>query len=267
MYLRAVHAELHTPALRQFIRENPLGLLITSLSSPNFPTIQCTHIPWVLDVEDDSSETELGRLRGHLARQNPHSKALIEAAQQHQQHQQQQSTSDKGTPPPSGLQSLKEEVSVIFNGPAHHYVTPKFYVDTKPATGKVVPTWNYSAVQVYGTATVHYDTHLEGTGKFLQRQISDLSSHAETTIMGYERPWSVKDAPERYIELLRKNIIGIEIEVTRLEGKYKMSQELGNADRQGVVKGFAALNTQVGDLVAKTVEERGTLKDSLKAVG
>ncbi|OAP61353.1 transcriptional regulator [Fonsecaea erecta] len=254
MYLRAAHAEFNIPVLRHFIRENPLGLLITSLSSPNFPTIQCTHIPWVLDVADDSSETELGRLRGHLARQNPQSKALIEAAAQ-----QQQSISDNGT------QSLTEEVSVVFSGPVHHYVTPKFYVETKPATGKVVPTWNYSAVQAYGTAIVHYDTHLEGTGRFLQQQIGDLSHHAETTIMGYERPWNVTDAPERYVELLKKNIIGIEVHVTRLEGKYKMSQELGKADRLGVIKGFAALNTQVGDLVAKTVEERGALKDALQA--
>ncbi|EXJ66209.1 transcriptional regulator [Cladophialophora psammophila CBS 110553] len=262
MYLRAVHAEFHIPALRRFIRENPLGLLITSLSSPNFPTIQCTHIPWVLDVEDDSSETDLGRIRGHLARQNPHSKAIIEAAAQLQQ-----ATSDNTTSPSNGAQKLREEVSVIFNGPAHHYVTPKFYVETKPTTGKVVPTWNYSAVQVYGTATVHYDTHLEETGQFLQRQICDLSKHAETTVMGYERPWSVGDAPERYIELLKKNIIGIDIEITRLEGKYKMSQELGKVDRQGVIKGFEALNTQLGDLVAKTVEERGELKDSQKSVG
>ncbi|KIX96729.1 uncharacterized protein Z520_07448 [Fonsecaea multimorphosa CBS 102226] len=267
MYLRAVHAEFNIPALRHFIRENPLGLLITSLSSPNFPTIQCTHIPWLLDVEDDSSETELGRLRGHLARQNPHSKALIEAATQKQQSPSDNNNNNGTSPSSTGTKSLREEVSVIFNGPAHHYVTPKFYVETKPATGKVVPTWNYSAVQVYGTATVHYDTHLEVTGRFLQRQISDLSNHAETTVMGYERPWSVEDAPERYIELLKKNIIGIEIEVTRLEGKYKMSQELGKADREGVIKGFAALNTEVGDLVAKTVELRGELKDSQKTVG
>src|ERR1700754_3210050 len=123
MYLRTVHAEHHIPALRQFIHENPLGLLITAIQSSTFPTIQCTHVPWLLDVNDGLSETELGRLRGHLAKPNPHSKAMTEAV--------------RCISPSNGR--LSEEVSVIFNGPAHHYVTPKFYTETKPSTGKVVP--------------------------------------------------------------------------------------------------------------------------------
>lgn len=254
MYLRAVHAELHVPSLRRFIIENPLGLLITSLKSPTFPTIQCTHIPWVLDIEDNTSETELGILRGHLAKPNPHSKAMIEAVQ---------AESDSKI---NGR--LTEEVSVIFNGPVHHYVTPKFYTETKPSTGKVVPTWNYSAVQAYGTATVFFDSKAKETGEFLQKQISDLSHHAETSIMGYvgeeKKPWQVTDAPDRFIDLLKKNIIGIEIKVTRLEGKFKMSQEMKAADRQGVVEGFEALQTGVGRDMAKTVQARGELKDIAK---
>ena len=249
MYLRAVHAELHTPSLRRFIIDNPLGLLITSLKSSSFPTIQCSHIPWVLDVADETSETELGKLRGHLARQNPHSKAMTEAATNNEFH---------------------EEVSVVFTGPTHHYLTPKFYTETKPQTGKVVPTWNYSAVQVYGKATIFYDSKAEETSSFLQKQITDLSQHAETAIMGYggsgEKPWQVTDAPERYVDLLKKNIVGIEIEITRLEGKYKMSQEMGIGDRQGVIDGFNALQTETGHEMAKTVQSRGELKDMKKAV-
>ncbi|KAI1618528.1 transcriptional regulator [Exophiala viscosa] len=251
MYLRAAHAELHIPSLRSFIRQNPLGLLITALPSSNFPTIQCTHLPWLLDINDESSETELGILRGHMAKPNPHCKAMTEAVQ--------------GSCPITG--GLTQEVSVIFNGPAHHYVTPKFYTETKPSTGKVVPTWNYSAVQAYGMATILYDSNNPETGEFLQRQISDLSYHAETNIMGYTggdklKPWSVTDAPERYVDLLKKNIIGISIEVTRLEGKYKMSQELGKGDREGVIKGFQALHTDEGNVIATTVEERGALKEA-----
>ncbi|KIW56001.1 hypothetical protein PV05_04704 [Exophiala xenobiotica] len=246
MYLRAVHAELNIPALRNFIKQNPLGLLVTAIPSSNFSTIQCTHLPWLIDVQDDTSETELGKLRGHMAKPNPHSKAMTEAAQ---------------TRSPSNGR-LTEEVSVIFNGPAHHYVTPKFYVETKPSTGKVVPTWNYSAVQAYGTATIYFDSKNEETGEYLQKQISDLSYHAETNVMGYSKPWGVNDAPDRYIELLRKNIIGIEVEITRLEGKYKMSQELGKGDREGVIKGFEELRTDDAVAIARTVEQRGALKEA-----
>jgi len=163
---------------------------------------------------------------------------------------------------------LQSEVSIVFNGPVHHYITPKFYTETKPATGKVVPTWNYSAVQAYGMATIFFDTKNPDTGDFLQRQISDLSLHAETTIMGYtgaedqKKPWRVGDAPDRFIELMKKNILGVEIEITRLEGKWKMSQELGKADREGVIEGFSSLNTENALKVAMTVEERGSLKDA-----
>src|SRR5579862_3450840 len=152
MYLRAIHAEFDIPALRKFIRDNPLGILITALQSPSFPTLQCTHVPWVLDVADEQSKTELGTLRGHMAKPNPHAKALIEAILRDN--------------PSNG--SLEEEVSVLFNGPVHAYVTPKFYTETKPDTGKVVPTWNYSAVQAYGKATILFDSRNESTGSYLK---------------------------------------------------------------------------------------------------
>ena len=249
MYLRSVHAEHSIPALRQFIHDNPLGLLITAIPSSKFATIQCTHIPWLLDTHDSTSETDLGILRGHLAKPNPHSKAMTEAIQTHS--------------PSNGR--LEAEVSIIFNGPAHHYVTPKFYTTTKPDTGKVVPTWNYSAVQAYGTATIYWDTKNPETGEFLQKQISDLSRHAEMTIMGYAKAWDVTDAPEKFIELLRKNITGVEVQVTRLEGKFKMSQELKDGDREGVINGFKALRTEEGERIARTVAEKGVLKGSQKA--
>ncbi|OIW22543.1 putative transcriptional regulator [Coniochaeta ligniaria NRRL 30616] len=255
MYLRAVHAETHIPTLRQLIRDFPLGILTTAFSSTAGPSIQSSHIPFLLDVQDESSETELGRLRGHLARANPQSKALIEAVSKNQ---------GNGTTPSN---ILTEEVLVLFTSPVQHYVTPKFYTETKPATGKVVPTWNYAAVQAYGRARIYFDARSEETSAFLSRQISDLSEHAETSIMGYTgpedsrpAPWSVKDSPERYVELLRKAIIGVEIEITRLEGKFKMSQELGAGDREGVVAGFQGLGTEVAQEVAKLVEQRAELK-------
>jgi transcriptional regulator len=251
MYLRADHAEYDIPLLRQFIRDNPLGILITALPSSNFPTIQISHIPWLLDVADEASSAELGNLRGHMAKRNPHSKALVEAIQAH--------NASNG--------SLETEVSILFNGPVHHYITPKFYTETKPATGKVVPTWNYSAVQVYGKATILFDPKTKETGAFLTNQVQDLTKHAEGSIMNYaggERPsaWEVSDAPASYVELLQKNIIGISIKVERLEGKFKMNQEMGKRDREGVIQGFEALGTEQGQKMAKSVEERGALKDA-----
>ncbi|KAF5012366.1 hypothetical protein FDECE_1593 [Fusarium decemcellulare] len=252
MYIRAVHAEADLRVLRRLIHENPLGMLTTGIKSPTYPFLQSSHIPFILDVEDKSSETELGRLRGHLARQNPQSKAMMEAC----------------TSNPAANNFLEDEVLVIFTRPAHHYVTPKFYTETKPATGKVVPTWNYAAAQAYGKARIYFENNTE-TSSFLGKAISDLTDHNERTTMGYtggDKPsqWKVTDAPERFIDLLKRNIIGIEIEVTKLEGKFKMSQEMSKGDREGIINGFTNLESETGDEISQVVKERGEIKDSQK---
>ncbi|KAI4828156.1 hypothetical protein E4T44_09805 [Aureobasidium sp. EXF-8845] len=247
MYLRAVHAEPSIPALKAFLAANPLGLLTTALTSsdPKIHFLQTTHIPWVLD-DPCPSDLSLPTLRGHIARQNPHAKVLIEHA--------------AVSASPNTPFTFTQEVMVLFNAPHHSYVTPKFYIKSKPQDGKVVPTWNYAAAQIYGTATVYTDSKADSTIQFLDKQIRDLSNKAETDIMHHKKPWSVDDAPERYIELLRENIIGIEIKVTSLGGKYKMSQEMGEEDREGVAQGFEGMQTESGDWIAKTVRERGHRK-------
>ena len=236
--------------LRQLIRSNPLGIITTAISSETYPLLQSSHIPFLLDVQDESSETENGILRGHLARQNPQAKAMIDSLKSQQQ-------------PIANF--LEQEVLVLFNSPVSHYVTPKFYTETKPSTGKVVPTWNYAAVQVYGRAKIYFDSSLDETTVFLSKQISDLSQHAEELIMGYTgtgtnpTAWTTSDAPERYTQLLAKNIVGIEIVIDRLEGKFKMSQELRPGDREGVIHGFEALGSEAGHQMAEIVSERGRL--------
>ncbi|KAH7324154.1 transcriptional regulator PAI 2-type [Stachybotrys elegans] len=247
MYLREVHAEKDITVLRQLIRDFPLGILTTAFPSTVGPFIQASHIPFLLDVEDETSPTELGKLRGHLARANPQSKALVEACKE----------KEASGASPSNV--LTDEVLVLFNSPAQHYVTPKFYTETKPATGKVVPTWNYAAVQVYGKIRVYYDPASTETSDFLSCQVSNLSEYAESNIMGYTSPWKVTDSPGRYIELLKKAIIGIEIDIERLEGKFKMSQEMGAGDKKGVIDGFRNLGTETAGIVAKAVEERAGL--------
>lgn len=201
--------------------------------------------------------TELGTLRGHIARQNPQAKAMVDSA-----------TSNMPPGTTGGVQ-LKDEVLVLFTSPVHQYVTPKFYTDTKPATGKVVPTWNYAAVQAYGRATVYFDSG-EASTEYLSCQINDLSQHAETAVMGYtggnkKDPWKVSDAPDRYIAILQKAIIGIKIDITRLGGKFKMSQEMGEKDRAGVIDGFESLGTEIGTETARMVAQRQELMKEAKS--
>ena len=74
---------------------------------------------------------------------------------------------------------------------------------------------------------------------------------------GRKCPWKVSDAPERYIDLLKKNIIGIEVVIEKIGGKWKMSQESTEGDQKGVVEGFNQLGTETGRSIAQMVEERG----------
>lgn len=254
MHLPPNHVETDFKILRKLIRENPLGLVTTAIQSPTHPFLQTSHVPFVLDIDDESSETELGRLRCHMARQNPQCKAMM----------------DSLTSNPSLDNVLEHDVSVTFTSPVQHYVTSKFYTETKLGSGKVVPTWNYAAAQVWGKARVYFDARSEEDAAFLQRQMEDLSHFAETSIMGYtggDAPveWKVSDAPANYVNLLKKAIIGVEITITRMDGKFKMSQEMGVGDREGVVKGFARLGSEKGDAMSSLVKERWELKDARKA--
>jgi len=117
---------------------------------------------------------------------------------------------------------------VIFQGP-QAYVTPSFYA-TKHETGEVVPTWNYVTVHAYGPMRVIDDK------AWLAAQVQALTSHKESD---RPLPWAVSDAPERYIDKMLAAIIGIEIPIRRIEGKWKISQNRVEADRAGVAAGLA----------------------------
>lgn len=126
MQIRAIHAETRIPALRKLIRNYPLGILTTAIPSKSYPLIQSSHIPWVLDVEDESKEDDFGVLRGHLAKGNPQSKAMME------------SLIGEGDQVPVST-TLEQEVLVLFTNPIHSYVTPKvcFSLDfRKPVTSR-----------------------------------------------------------------------------------------------------------------------------------
>lgn len=132
------------------------------------------------------------------------------------------------------------ECLVVFQGP-QDYVTPSWYA-TKRETGKVVPTWNYATVHAWGLPRVIDDP------AWLARQIRDLTRMMEDV---RTRPWAVEDAPMEFIDAQVRGIVGIEIPISRIEGKWKMSQNRSEADRVGVVSGLRADGLDaVADLVA-----------------
>ena len=113
---------------------------------------------------------------------------------------------------------------------ADAYVSPSWYA-SKQEHGKVVPTWNYSAVHLSGRATVHDDPH------WVRAAVTELTAEHEHA---REHPWSVTDAPEKYLEGQLRAIVGIEFAVERVEGKAKLSQNRSEADRTGVIAGLRA---------------------------
>jgi transcriptional regulator len=120
------------------------------------------------------------------------------------------------------------EALVIFQG-AQTYVSPSWYV-TKQQTGKVVPTWNYVVVQAQGRMLVRDDPHWVST------QIEQLTDSQERP---RAKRWAVSDAPREFIDQQVRAIVGIEIPIARIEGKWKVSQNRPHADRAGVVEGLS----------------------------
>ena len=121
------------------------------------------------------------------------------------------------------------ESLVIFQGP-NVYVSPSFY-PSKAEHGKVVPTWNYCTVQARGTLRAIEDT------EWLRTLVTRLTDRHEGK---REKPWAVTDAPSDYIDKLLPAIVGIEIEVTSLVGKWKTSQNRTPTDRAGVLDALTA---------------------------
>ena len=135
-----------------------------------------------------------------------------------------------------------QKVLAVFQGP-HAYVSPTFYA-TKRETGKVVPTWNYAMVQARGVARVRPDA------AWLETQINALTSRHEET---RTPSWAVSDAPRTFIESQLRGIVGIEIEIETIEGKWKVSQNRPAQDRDGVIDALERERrdaaTEMADLV------------------
>jgi transcriptional regulator len=120
-----------------------------------------------------------------------------------------------------------EMALLIVTGP-DAYISPSWYA-AKAEHGKVVPTWNYRAVHLTGTTRVHQDP------EWLRTVVTDLTDRHEGD---RDDPWHVGDAPEAYIDGQLRGIVGLELTVTGVEGKAKLSQNRSRADREGVINGL-----------------------------
>jgi len=127
-------------------------------------------------------------------------------------------------------QSLEgQAVLAIFQGP-QGYVSPGWYA-SKREHGRVVPTWNYIAVHVHGEARLIQEAEA------LHALVSRLTQRFEAS---RPEPWAVTDAPMRFTDGMLKGIVGLSIAVSRIEGKWKLSQNRPAADREGVIAGLEA---------------------------
>ncbi len=212
MYLPAHFAEHRPAVLQQLIREHPFGLLVTQGAAD----IDANGVPFFLDADPAGGP---GILRAHVARANP----LWREAR-------------------GDLDSL-----VVFQGP-QTYVSPAWY-PSKAEHGKVVPTWNYVMVQGRGKLRAIEDA------TWLHPFVSRLTDHHEderAKQAAQPKAWAVTDAPVDYIDTMLKAIVGIEIVLTSLVGKWKVTQNRPAADREGVVRGLA--NTAGSDAAAMARE-------------
>jgi len=160
----------------------------------------------------------LGTLQAHVARANPQWRDLQTA----------------------------EEALVVFQG-VQHYITPSWY-ETKRETGKVVPTWNYLIVQARGRPRMIEDAD------WPRAQSEALTSKKEAS---RAKPWAVGDAPEDFVASQIRQIVGVEIEITDIKGKWKVSQNRKAEDRAGVIAGLEAEGDPEAEEMARIVDELG----------
>ncbi|MDO9105922.1 MAG: FMN-binding negative transcriptional regulator [Methylovulum sp.] len=191
MYIPNHFDEPRLDVMQALMCDYPLATLVTFSAAG----LNANHIPlhWV----DDGSD--YGCLRGHVARANPLWK-------------------DSGQ---------NNEALAIFQA-ENAYISPSWYA-SKQQTGKVVPTWNYAAVHVYGSLRVIDDT------AWIHDQLEAMTTRHEAA---FPEPWAVSDAPHDFTDKLIEQIVGIEIGVTRMLGKWKVSQNQPAENQDSVIQGL-----------------------------
>ena len=194
--------------------DDELTELVRTVGAADFVTVgpdgtpESSLLPVLLDLER-------GVAIAHLARANPQWRHI----------------------PPAGARAL-----AIVSAP-QAYVSPTWYA-SKQEHGRVVPTWNYSAVHITGVLTVHDDP------EWVRAMVTALSDAHE----GHRPvPWTIDDAPAAFIEGQLRAIVGIELQVETVTGKAKLSQNRSDADQAGVVVGLEAEGTSSADGVAAAI--------------
>ncbi|MDE1198254.1 MAG: FMN-binding negative transcriptional regulator [Pseudomonas sp.] len=210
MYTPSYFKDEDIASLHRQIDGTRLATLVTFDESG----LQASHVPLLLNPNEGPN----GTLYGHLAKANPQWKTLG-----------------------------AREALVIFQGP-DAYISPSFYA-AKAEHGKVVPTWNYLAVHVYGRAQVFTDPQR------LLRVVTDLTDKHEAR---RPAPWAVSDAPDDYIQKMLNGIVGFAIPIERLEGKRKLNQNRSAEDITGVSKGLAASQDPTDQEIARLMSQGET---------
>jgi transcriptional regulator len=216
---------MYQPAHGRFAVADPAGLLAELAT--HVPATLVTVGPdglraSILPLLFDPDEGALGTLRGHLARPNPQVRDVAAG--------------------------LGAEALVIFNGP-EAYVSPAWY-EEKRRTGKVVPTWNYVTVLAHGSLVAHPEP------EWLLAHVRRLVDRHEAQ---RDEPWSVDDAPDGYVETQVRAIVGLELRISRLEAKRKLSQNRSAEDVAGVIEGLEA-GTPSGRAVAAEMGEESAAR-------
>ena len=162
--------------------------------------LRATMLPMIYaEPADDAGEGDLGRLLGHFARKNDHWR-----------------------------QPIVGEALAIVRGP-DAYITPTWYA-TKREHGRVVPTWNYITAHLYGELTIHDDP------AWVEQNVRQLADKHES---GRQPEWGVDDAPPTYITGQLRAIVGVELLISRIEAKFKLSQNRSDDDVGGVIDGLS----------------------------
>ena len=204
MYRPKHFDEANIDVLHEFIRCNPFAVLVTETESG----LNADHLPVYLNTEHAARVC----IQGHIAKSNPLWKNTIKP----------------------------QETLLIFQG-GDAYITPS-WLPSKKSDGKVVPTWNYSAVHVTGSIEFIHDS------AWKINLLNTLTSQHEAQM---ENPWQVSDAPTEYIEKLLPAIVGFEVEVKEMGGKFKLSQNQSQENRAGIAQGLAGQGHEMAKHIPK----------------
>ncbi len=175
--------------------------------------LNANHVPFMIDPQS----APLGLLRAHVARNNP------------------------------VWQTFDASVSalVVFQGP-DAYISPSWY-PSKKEHGKVVPTWNYAVVHVAGPLVIRDDP------AWMRDFLNNVTDHFESARNTTSMRWKMDDAPEDYLQTMMRAVVGIEIPIASVQGKWKVSQNRPRADREGVGRGLVEESGVAGHAMAKLV--------------